>query len=90
MEKEILQPELKDICDSFHRYIITNKKNCCLIYNVVAYRDGDEKCLDCGEPIEEVKVEASRFGIYGNIYELREILNQLLMRLKNLLMKMGL
>ena len=55
-----------------------NKNNCSLIYNLVSYRKSKEnKCVDCGEGIEEVKENASRFGIYGYILELREVLNQL-------------
>ena len=79
MENEIenIQPELKDILDSLHRYIVTNKNNCSMIYNVVAYKKTENKCIECGEECEEVKSNASRFGIYGYMYELREILNQL-------------
>lgn len=76
--KEETQPELKDILLALQRYIVANKNNCSLIYNVVSYRKSKtDKCADCGEPVEEVKENATRFGIYGHILELREVLNQL-------------
>lgn len=76
MEDKI-QPELSDIIESLHRYLAVHKNNACFVLNFVAFKEGNEKCVDCGEPIEEINDEGSRVFLYGNKETLRLMLNEL-------------
>ena len=43
VSKEEIQPELKDILSSLQRYLVANKNNCSLIYNLVSYKKSKDK-----------------------------------------------
>lgn len=77
MEKEIIQPELKDLIDTLHRYLAVHKNNASFVLSFVAWKEGKEKCIDCDEPIEEIDDEGSRIFIYGQKEILRHQLEEL-------------
>lgn len=77
MEKEILIPEIKDLIDALHRYLTVYKNNASFVLSFMAFKEGTEKCEDCGEPIEEIDDRGSRIFVYGNKEVLRNMLNEL-------------
>ena len=73
-----ISPELKDIIEMIHRYCATNKNNVCFLYSFIAFKkDLSHKCEECGEDCDEFNEEGSRIGAYGNLFELRVMVNEL-------------
>lgn len=70
-------PELKDILENIYRYNTTHKEGC-FVFNFVGFKKSpNEKCVDCGEPIDEVDENKSIMGAHGNLETLRKLLNML-------------
>ena len=48
MSNEI-QPELKDILETLHRYLAVNKNNVCFVYSMVAFKK--DHIIICCNPV---------------------------------------
>jgi len=77
-EENNLSPELKDIIEMIYRYCATNKNNVSFVYSFIGFRkDPTHKCIDCGDDCEQVGEDISTSGAFGDIYTVRELLNEL-------------
>lgn len=74
--EENLQPELKDIIDSLHRYLAVRGNKAAFVLSFVGFKDGKEKCIDCGEPVEEIDDSGSGIFAYGDLETLRTMSNE--------------
>jgi len=76
MEEE-LSPELSDIIENIKRYCATNK-DVHFIYGFVGFKkDPKHQCIDCGVDCDAVDDTKTQLGAYGNLFDLRELLNNL-------------
>ena len=70
-------PELKNIIEMIYRYNTLHKEGC-FIFNFIGWKkDPNHKCVDCGDNCDEIDENKSILGAYGNIEDLREMLNGL-------------
>lgn len=76
-ELENLSPELKDILEMIHRYNASHKEGC-FLYSFVGFKkDPEHKCIDCGNDNDIIDDNKSRIGAYGDLYVLRNLLEEL-------------
>jgi hypothetical protein len=77
-EENKLSPELRDIIENIKRYSATNKNEAIFVYGFIGFKkDPEHKCIDCGEDYDQVSDEKSTFGAYGDINNVRMLLNDL-------------
>lgn len=77
-ETEKMSPELSDIIEMIQRYCIANKNEVSFVWSFLCLKkDTEHKCVDCGEDCDEIDNEKSRFGAYGDLFNLRILLNEL-------------
>lgn len=72
---EDIQCELKDLINTIHRFCAVNKNKVMFLGGFVAFKDSDEYCEDCGEPIEEMREDGTEFYAYGYLEDLRDLSN---------------
>lgn len=76
-EENKLLPELQDIMQRIYAYNTVHKDGC-FLFRFVGYKKSDtEKCIDCGEPVDEYDPDKSEIGAYGDLETLRKMLNEM-------------
>ena len=70
-------PEIKDILEMIRRYNASNPQSI-FVYGFWGFeKDPDHTCCECGEDCEQISERKSSMGALGNIYDLRDLLNNL-------------
>ena len=77
-EENNLTPELKDLIENIHRYCASNQNNVIFVYGFLGFKkDPEHKCIDCGDNCDMVNEDKSTLGAYGQLEDLRQLVNNL-------------
>ena len=69
-------PELKDIQQAIKKYAALNPSST-IVFGMVAYKKSDEQCDCCGGQCDCVDENKSTIGAFGQLDDLRFMLNNL-------------
>ncbi len=75
MENPKLMPELKDLLESVRRFHALHPEGC-FIFHFLGFQPSKEEDDD-EEPFYDIDIDKTALGMYGDIYMIRQMLNDL-------------